>query len=128
LVFNTSGKSASNKLPLRIRLVNVHLESLAINPSLRPRQLAICAAYVNVLGRGIVAGDFNPVLPEDDELVRTNGLTDAWTQVHPNEPGHTWGVHGEHAFPPGRLGKVAVLGLKPQGMGILETREVQRIG
>ena len=35
-------------------------------------------------------------------------------------------MHGEHAFPRGRLDKVAVLGLEHEGVGILETRKVQR--
>lgn len=66
------------------------------------------------------------MLPEDEDLVHANGLTDAWKQVHLDDSGYTWGVYGEQAFPPGRLDKVAVLGFKPEGMGILETKEVQR--
>jgi tyrosyl-DNA phosphodiesterase 2 len=124
LILNSSSKHTSGRRSLRIRLINVHLDSLPINPSLRPHQLSIGASYLSAAGRGIIAGDFNPVLPEDDDLVRTNDLTDAWAHLHPNNPGHTWGVYGEQSFPPNRLDKVALFNLAPSGMGILQTSEL----
>jgi tyrosyl-DNA phosphodiesterase 2 len=124
LLLNSSSKHTSGRSSLRIRLINVHLDSLPINPSLRPYQLSIAASYLSVAGRGIIAGDFNPVLPEDDDLVRTNGLTDAWVHLHSNDPGHTWGVYGEQSFPPNRLDKVALFNLTPSSMGILQTSEL----
>lgn len=96
----------------RIRLINIHLDSLAINPSLRPLQLSIVASYLRAAGQGLAAGDFNPVLPEDDTLVNANGLVDAWTEVRPDEAGFTWGIDGKQRFPPSRLDKVAMIGLK----------------
>lgn len=36
--------------PLRVRLVNVHLDSLPTNPSLRPRQLSIVTNYLRTAG------------------------------------------------------------------------------
>ena len=128
LILNSSSKHTSGKSSLRIRLINVHLDSLQINPSLRPHQLSIGASYLSAAGRGIIAGDFNPVLPEDDDLVRTNGLTDAWAHLHPNDPGHTWGVYGEQSFSPNRLDKVALFNLSPSGMGILQTTELGLCG
>jgi tyrosyl-DNA phosphodiesterase 2 len=86
---NNNSNNDNARCLIRIRLVNVHLDSLPINPSLRPRQLAICAELLRAAGRGIVAGDFNPVLPDDEELVRASGLVDAWALVHPGDPGHT---------------------------------------
>jgi tyrosyl-DNA phosphodiesterase 2 len=124
LILNSSSKHTSGKSSLRIRLINVHLDSLPINPSLRPHQLSIGASYLSAAGRGIIAGDFNPVLPEDDDLVRTNNLTDAWAHLHPDDPGHTWCVYGEQSFPPNRLDKVALLNLTPSRMGILQTSEM----
>jgi tyrosyl-DNA phosphodiesterase 2 len=121
LVLNSSSKHTSGRSSLRIRLINVHLDSLPTNPSFRPHQISIGASYLSAAGRGIIAGDFNPVLPEDDDLVRTNDLTDAWTHVHPNDPGRTWGVYGEQSFPPNRLDKVALFNLSPSDMGILQT-------
>lgn len=115
-----SSLQESEHSTMRIRLVNVHLDSLPIKPSHRPRQISIVSALLRVAGRGLVAGDFNPVLEEDATLLGSNGLTDVWTSLHPEEPGYTWGIHGEHPFPPNRLDKVAVLGLKPYNIKILE--------
>lgn len=99
----------------RIRLINVHLDSLPVFPSLRPRQLSIIASYLRAAGHGLVAGDFNPVLPEDESLVSENNLIDAWTELHPNKEGITWGLDldSDTPFPPKRMDKVALVGLKP---------------
>ncbi|GKZ73572.1 hypothetical protein AnigIFM50267_010502 [Aspergillus niger] len=112
----------------RVRLVNVHLDSLALQPSRRPRQLAIVANSLRCAGHGFVAGDFNPVLPEDDSLVAANGLVDVWNELHPDEPGFTWGLDDREPFPPGRLDKVAVLGLKGQEMDILRPGALESAG
>ncbi|RYN44135.1 hypothetical protein AA0113_g4208 [Alternaria arborescens] len=128
LILNSSSKHTSGRSSLPIRLVNVHLDSLPINPSLRPHQLSICASYLSAAGRGIIAGDSNPVLPEDNDLVRTNDLTDAWVRLRPNDLGHTWGVYGEQSFPPNRLDKVALFNLTPSGVGILQTSELEFCG
>jgi tyrosyl-DNA phosphodiesterase 2 len=128
-ILNSSSKHTSrDRSSLRIRLVNVHLDSLPINPSLRPHQLSIGASYLGAAGRGIIAGDFNTVLSEDDDLIRTNDLTDAWEHLHPNDPGHTWGVYGDQSFPPNRLDKVALFNLTTSGMGILRTSELRLCG
>jgi tyrosyl-DNA phosphodiesterase 2 len=104
---------------VRLRLINVHLDSLPIQPSLRPQQVAATAALLRSAGRGVVAGDFNPVLPADDALVQENGLVDAWAKLHPSDPGFTWGADGKEPFPPNRMDKVASLGVKMQHMAIL---------
>ena len=70
-------------------------------------------------GRGVVAGDFNPVLPADDTLVAENRLVDAWAELHPNENGYTWGLDGREPFPPGRLDKMATVGLRAQEIEII---------
>ncbi|KAK4145042.1 DNase I-like protein [Dichotomopilus funicola] len=77
----------------RVRLINVHLDSLPIQPSQRPKQIAVAAELLRAGGgRGLVAGDFNPVLPSDATLVEENGLRDAWMELHPGQSGFTWGV------------------------------------
>lgn len=96
----------------RVRLINVHLDSLPIQPSKRPAQLSIAASYLRAAGRGLVAGDFNPVLPEDDALIKTNDLQDAWAELRPHEDGFTWGADRVQQFPANRLDKVAMVGLK----------------
>lgn len=111
----------------RVRLANVHLDSLPIKPSHRPRQLSIVSSFLRSAGRGLVAGDFNPVLDEDAALIETNGLTDAWTALRPEEPGFTWGADGKQRFPPNRMDKVALLGLKARGIEILEAQRVREL-
>jgi tyrosyl-DNA phosphodiesterase 2 len=66
-----------------------------------------------------VAGDFNPVLPADETVVRDNGLVDAWAELRPEDPGFTWGVDGKEPFPPNRMDKVAAVGLRVQDIEIL---------
>ncbi|OJJ99166.1 hypothetical protein ASPACDRAFT_43828 [Aspergillus aculeatus ATCC 16872] len=106
----------------RIRLVNVHLDSLPIKPSHRPRQISMVASLLRTAGRGLVAGDFNPVLDEDDELLEFNGLTDVWASLRSKEPGYTWGVDGQQPYPPNRLDRVGTLGLKASTIQVLEPR------
>ncbi|KAH7157879.1 Endonuclease/exonuclease/phosphatase [Dactylonectria estremocensis] len=111
--------SSSSHQTTPIRLVNVHLDSLPIQPSRRPEQLSTIASILRCAGRGLVAGDFNPVLPQDATLVEDNQLIDAWIKLHGQESGFTWGVDGEKPFPPTRLDKVAVLGLEPEKMKVM---------
>lgn len=111
----------------RIRLVNVHLDSLPIQPSQRPRQVSIAADLLRTAGvsHGVIAGDWNPVMEEDKDLVRTNGLIDAWEHLHPDKDGFTWGLGGKGApFPPSRLDKVAVLGLRPLEIRVIHPRSL----
>lgn len=103
----------------RIRLINVHLDSLPIQPSRRPQQISIAASLLNSAGRGIVAGDFNPVLPEDETLVTESGLHDAWLSTNDSEPGFTWGISGKESFPPARLDKIAMVGLLTQEVTLM---------
>jgi tyrosyl-DNA phosphodiesterase 2 len=111
----------SSRCATRIRLANVHLDSLPIHPSRRPQQLSIIASYLDVAGRGVVVGDFNPVLPEDDAIISSNRLVDAWSLLYPTDPGFTWGIDGNGPFQPNRLDKVALYNLTPQRMRVLHT-------
>ena len=104
----------------RVRFVNVHLDSLPINPSYRPRQLAIVTSLLRTAGRGLVAGDFNPVLPEDANLLSGNRLVDVWPELHPDQSGFTWGINGDQPFPPNRLDKIGMLGLKAQNIEVMQ--------
>ncbi|CAG8125420.1 unnamed protein product [Penicillium olsonii] len=117
-----SNESPSASPTRPTRLVNVHLDSLPIQPSFRPQQMAIVSSIISDAGSGLVAGDFNPVLEEDASLVEDNGLVDVWKSLHPQEAGYTWGVDGKKRFPPGRLDKVAMLGLLPSSIRVLEPK------
>lgn len=107
----------------RVRLINVHLDSLPIQPNQRPHQVAIAANLLRTagVGRGVIAGDWNPVSEDDTALVERNRLVDAWERLRPGEDGYTWGLNekSEEPFPPARLDKVAVLGLKPLDIQVL---------
>lgn len=114
----------------RTRLINVHLDSLNIQPNYRPRQVAIAASLLRAagVGRGFIAGDWNPVSSEDATLVRENSLVDAWERLHAGEDGFTWGLDGKGApFPPGRLDKVVVLGLEPVDITIIHPGTVPAV-
>ncbi|GBE87303.1 hypothetical protein SCP_1005510 [Sparassis crispa] len=83
---------------------------------------------------GIIAGDFNAITPGDDGLVDKNELVDAWVALNGREDldGATWGVGLERrdGLGPGRLDKVAMMGLKAQEIKVLRpgTIEVPRPG
>ncbi|OJI80473.1 hypothetical protein ASPTUDRAFT_78529 [Aspergillus tubingensis CBS 134.48] len=110
--------------PTRLRLVNVHLDSLPIKPSHRPKQVSIAASLLRVAGQGLVAGDFNPVLDEDNSLLEKNGLVDAWTALRPGEPGLTWGLDGKQPFLPNRLDKIGILGLRPHDIKTIKPKPI----
>lgn len=104
------------------------MDSLPINPSLRLRQLSIITSYFRATGHGLVAGDFNPVLPYDDILVSANCLLDVWSELHPSKAEFTWGFDGDQPFPPNRLDKVAVVGLKPCSTEVIALGDIEQAG
>jgi tyrosyl-DNA phosphodiesterase 2 len=108
---------------VRVRLINVHLDSLPNSPSYRPQQVSIVASYLHAAGRGLIAGDFNSVLPEDYGLISENLLLDSWLALHPWQPGCTWGGKGDKSFPPARLDKVAMLNLFPSRLDLLRATQ-----
>ncbi|KFX86093.1 hypothetical protein O988_09771, partial [Pseudogymnoascus sp. VKM F-3808] len=114
------GLASGEEGETRVRLVNVHLDSLGIVPSYRPGQLSTVASSLRIAGRGLVAGDFNPVLPEDKTLVEENGLVDAWQELKQAEDGFTWGIDGKQAYPPIRMDKVALLGLVVRDIEVMD--------
>ncbi|KAM0322472.1 hypothetical protein ACHAPQ_009019 [Fusarium lateritium] len=80
----------------RIRLCNTHLESLALEPPLRPAQMGIIATHMrdgDVSG-AVVTGDFNAIQPFDRTLHTDNALKDAYLTLggeEDDEGGYTWG-------------------------------------
>lgn len=107
-----------------IRFVNVHLDSLADTLHNRAQQLEILSHKLLEDGceRGLIAGDFNAISPADHKLVGENGLRDQWTALHGKESnGYTWGVDRQEAdgLPPGRLDKIAMMGLEATEIDVL---------
>jgi len=91
-----------------IRFCNSHLESLVMDPPLRPAQVALAAKYMHgqqenerkegndspkIYG-ALMAGDFNAIQPFDRTLHAENGLKDAYLELggkEDSEDGYTWG-------------------------------------
>jgi tyrosyl-DNA phosphodiesterase 2 len=119
LCCDASVPSSPSNETSQLRLINVHLDSHPLQPSKRSEQLSIVSGLLREAGRGLVAGDFNAVLPRDDTLIQDNGLVDAWVELHNSQPGFTWGVDGKQRFPARRLDKVAMLRLRSVGIEIL---------
>lgn len=40
-------------------------------------------------------------------------------ELHPGENGYTWGIDGQQPFPPNRMDKVAMLGLRAQEIEVI---------
>ncbi|KAN0128620.1 Endonuclease/exonuclease/phosphatase [Lactarius tabidus] len=118
------------------RLINVHLDSLEDTLHYRAQQMKILANVLREPGcsGGVIAGDFNAISPEDDGLIDNNQLVDAWVALHGRADldGATWGVGVERRdrLRPGRLDKVAMMGLKAEEIKVLRpgTIEVPRPG
>ena len=110
-----------------LRLLNVHLDSLD-SQFRRALQMEVLAGLLREPGcsGGIIAGDFNAILPEDHALVDKHELVDAWVALHGSttgpDGGATWGVgvELEDGLKPGRLDKVVMLGLQPNEIEVLQ--------
>ena len=113
------------------RLVNVHLDSLGDTLLYRTEQMEFLAKLLREpgCGGGLIAGDFNAISPEDHTLLDKNGLVDAWVALHGKEGpgGATWGVGVERhdGLGPGRLDKVAMLGVEAKDMEILRPGRIE---
>ena len=113
------------------RLVNVHLDSLGDTLPYRAQQIKILADVVREprCCGGIIAGDFNAISPKDEGLVDENGLVDAWVELHgrAGPGGATWGVGVERqdGLGPGRLDKVAMMGLRAEEMEVLRPGHIE---
>ncbi|KAH8690330.1 endonuclease/exonuclease/phosphatase family protein [Talaromyces proteolyticus] len=79
-----------------LRFCNTHLESLALEPQLRPAQMKVIASYMHpdgVMG-AVVTGDFNAIQPADLSLHSENRLKDAYLELgglEKSDEGYTWG-------------------------------------
>ena len=88
----------------RFRFVTAHLESF---------HFGVQAAQAAELMQGpcntplpvIIAGDLNtesatgnPAENAAYQIILGSGFLDAWTLLHPNDPGRTWPLHGEDPF------------------------------
>ena len=95
-----------------ICVVNTHLESLPQGAVCRPHQLEMCSRFLRLGGvtGGVVAGDMNTIMAEDEGIEKKVGLRDAWRKGSA-DAGKTWGYQGQNqeGFPYGRLDRVFYL-------------------
>ena len=103
---------APSKESAIICVVNTHLESLPQGAIWRPHQLDMCSRFLRLrgVGGGVVAGDMNTIMPEDDGIEKEVGLRDAWRKGSADS-GKTWGYQGqnEQKFPCARLDRIFYL-------------------
>ncbi|KAK1999814.1 hypothetical protein LX36DRAFT_631785 [Colletotrichum falcatum] len=119
-------KSSPQSQYIRVTLINVHLESTN-GPkcsSYRADQLSIASSILHETGYGLIAGDFNPVDPRDEAIIKYSGLQDAWEVLREGDPGYTWGVDGKESYPACRMDKVATLGLRPMHIEVMHPQGV----
>ncbi|KAG8983091.1 hypothetical protein FRB90_006312 [Tulasnella sp. 427] len=109
-----------------VRLLNVHLDSLDAYFR-RAFQVNLLNGVLREGGcsGGVIAGDFNAIERDDRTLVEKHALVDAWVKLHGQTTGRdgaTWGVGVEldNGLKPGRLDKVAMLGLEPVDIEVLQ--------
>ena len=118
-----------------LRIANVHLESLrGRSDAARIKQLEAVKAFIDSDGvhAAVVAGDMNPIGPDDAGLPARFNFRDAWiecrgspvrstslegkgntdidTSVQEDPESHTWGYQPTTRFPPRRMDKILLAG------------------
>ena len=118
-----------------LRIANVHLESLrGRSDAARIKQLEAVRAFIDsdAVYAAVVAGDMNPIGPNDASLPARLNFRDAWvecrgnpvrstnvegkgnmdidTSVQEDPESHTWGYQPTTRFPPRRMDKILLAG------------------
>ncbi|KAI2782850.1 Endonuclease/exonuclease/phosphatase [Daldinia loculata] len=147
LIVETS-LNAPSGTPKTLRLCNSHLESLAVDPPLRPAQVRVLATHMRApdVHGAVAAGDFNAIQPFDRTLHEYNELKDAYLELggrEDSDAGYTWGQQAatrmRERFGCSRMDKVFFTGgLKVHGFerfgadvqvsGERERREIAKLG
>jgi tyrosyl-DNA phosphodiesterase 2 len=120
--------TSSGRVLRLLRLLNVHLDSLADTIHYRVKQMRILAGILREdgYGRGIIAGDFNATTAEDEGLVDENGLEDVWVALHGRkEPGGVTWAPRRDGLQPRRLDKVAMMGLRATKIEVLRPGAIE---
>lgn len=120
-----------------IRICNVHLDSMAGNPPMRPVQWKACAKYLqdrsDGVVAGIVAGDCNANRVYDLTLPQENGFKDSYLELgwrEDDQEGLTWGPQSKQTrLPHRRMDKVCFWQDEMDGREApLQLRGLERIG
>ena len=121
-----------------LRLCNVHMDSMAGKPPIRPIQWKACAKYLQDGSNGVVAsilaGDCNANQNYDLTQAEENGFKDAYLEMGGKEDdpqGHTWGPQSKSPrFPHKRMDKVCFWQLDgiEGDQRLLELEGLEKIG
>lgn len=120
-----------------LRLCNVHLDSMAGNPPMRPVQWRGCARYLQDRRHGVVAGvlagDCNANQTYDESLPGDNGFRDAYVELGGREgdpDGFTWGPQSKGTtFAHKRMDKICFCQDGGDAPGaFLRPRKLEKIG
>ncbi|KAI3397251.1 hypothetical protein diail_11050 [Diaporthe ilicicola] len=120
-----------------LRLCNVHLDSMAGKPPMRPIQWKACAKYLQDESEGVVAGilagDCNANQDYDLTQPKENGFKDAYLEMGGKEDdpeGHTWGPQSKKSrFPHKRMDKVCFWQQeRSEGQALLVLKSLEHIG
>ncbi|KAJ0114286.1 hypothetical protein J7T55_010675 [Diaporthe amygdali] len=120
-----------------LRLCNVHLDSMAGKPPMRPIQWKACAKYLQDESDGVVcgilAGDCNANQGYDLTQPEENGFKDAYLEMGGKEDdpeGHTWGPQSKSSrFPHKRMDKVCFWQRnRAEDQPIVQLKSVEKIG
>ncbi|KAF2762405.1 hypothetical protein EJ05DRAFT_620 [Pseudovirgaria hyperparasitica] len=112
-----------------IRVCNVHLESLAADPPVRPTQVKAASKVLHTaqVHAGLMCGDFNAIQPFDRTLHAENMLDDVYLLLggkEDSDEGFTWGYQSpadSKKFGFCRMDKVL-------SCGAIEPEKLERIG
>ncbi|KAF3769147.1 hypothetical protein M406DRAFT_251364 [Cryphonectria parasitica EP155] len=121
-----------------VRLCNVHLDSMAGRPPLRPIQWNGCAKFLqdeaDGVVAGIIAGDCNANSRLDETLPQENGFKDAYLELGGSEgdpDGFTWGPQSKDTrYPHKRMDKICFCQgdeMDPQ-KAVLRVKKLEKVG
>lgn len=131
------GRGASQRI---LRLCNVHLDSMAGKPPMRPIQWKACAKYLQDQSKsknggvvaGILAGDCNANQDYDVALPQQNGFKDAYLELGGKEDdpgGNTWGPQSKNTrFSHKRMDKVCFWQGGKEDQNFMRLTHLEKIG
>ncbi|KAJ3283053.1 hypothetical protein HK104_010572, partial [Borealophlyctis nickersoniae] len=102
-----------------VRVATSHFESLDFSAGLRREQVALASSLLHHPSQlasesvqshpaaAILCGDFNLCNDDEQDLPTQTGLTDAWLDTHPDDPGFTMNVtYPSKKYPPRRFDRI----------------------
>jgi endonuclease/exonuclease/phosphatase family metal-dependent hydrolase len=122
------------------RFVTAHLEDAGVTPDPQIEQLQLAQAYELVTGKAfatkdpiVLMGDFNTDAHANWTTYQFfvgpppsgAGLTDAWSETHPDDPGLTWALNPDLLLGTPYTQRLDLALLRGSGLSILSTEVVE---